>query len=107
MTNNKGFQVSVTGSDKVITCHHDEALLMAMERHGYAKVPVGCRKGGCGVCKIRVVKGEFVTGKMSVRHVPEAERELNFTLACKTFPRSDLEFFVVERKGQVITVDAM
>ncbi len=86
----KGFQVTVIGSDKILTCQKDEPLLVALARQGYLKVPVGCRQGGCGVCKIRIVEGEFETGKMSVKHVSDAERKINYTLACKTFPKSDL-----------------
>ena len=105
--NNNGFQVRVEGSDKVITCQADEPLLIAMERQGYAKVPVGCRKGGCGVCKIRVMTGEFETGKMSIKHVSEQERHENFSLACKTYPKSDLLFSLIKHKGQVIDIGAL
>lgn len=86
---NKGFQVSIQGSDKIVTCRENEPLLAALTRQGY-KLSVGCRQGGCGVCKIRVVEGEFKTGKMSVKHVPQEERKFNYTLACKTYPKSDL-----------------
>lgn len=101
------FRVKIEGSDKVITCQKNEALLIAMERQGYAKIPVGCRNGGCGICKIRVVEGEFEVGKMSIKHVSAEEREKNFTLACKTFPKTDLLFAVVRRKGRVIDADAL
>lgn len=87
---NKGFQISIQGSDKIMTCQENETLLISLARQGYLKVPVGCRQGGCGVCKIRVIEGEFETGKMSVKHVSPEDRELNHTLACKTFPKSDL-----------------
>ncbi|WP_431475415.1 2Fe-2S iron-sulfur cluster-binding protein [Marinobacter sp. KM021] len=33
-------------------------------------VPVGCRGGGCGFCKIRVLEGDFECGKMSKVHAP-------------------------------------
>lgn len=101
------FQVRIEGSDKVIACQKDESLLTAMERQGYAKIPVGCRNGGCGICKIRVIEGEFDTGKMSIKHVSQEERERNFSLACKTFPKTDLLFEVVHRKGRVIDADAL
>lgn len=90
----KAFQVTIEGSDKVMTCQENEPLLIALARQGYLEVPVGCRQGGCGVCKIRVMEGEFKTGKMSVKHVPQAERKFNYTLACKTFPKSDLTIIV-------------
>jgi Ferredoxin len=35
------------------------SLLVAMERAGQALIPVGCRGGGCGKCRIRILKGEY------------------------------------------------
>ena len=99
----KGFQLRVEGSDKTITCQEDESLLVALARQGYAQIPVGCRKGGCGVCKIRVLEGEFKTGKMSIKHVSLQEREESYSLACKTFPKGDLKFVVMKRESRVIS----
>jgi len=84
------FRVSLEDSNKVITCPANETLLKAMARQGITEIPVGCRNGGCGVCKIRVIKGEYETGKMSIKHVSMIERDFNFTLSCRTFPKSDL-----------------
>ena len=84
------FRVSVEGSDKMITCLADETLLKAMARQGISNIPVGCRNGGCGVCKIRVTEGTYKTGKMSIKHVTQVERNDGYALACKAFPKSDL-----------------
>ncbi len=89
-----GFRITIEGSDRNVTCLENEPLLIALARQGCIEVPVGCRKGGCGVCKIRVNEGEFETGKMSVRHVSLSERKDNYTLSCKTFPKSDLTITV-------------
>lgn len=86
----KEFWIHIQGSDKAMTCRDSETILLALSRQGYTNLSVGCRNGGCGVCKIRVIEGEYDTGKMSKKHVPQAERALDFTLACKTTPRSDL-----------------
>ncbi len=94
MIKNKGFEVRVEGYGKVIFCQEDEPLLIALARHGYTNVLVGCRSGGCGVCKIRVTSGEFETGKMSIKHISQAEKDMNITLACKSFPKSDLTITV-------------
>lgn len=51
-------------------CEEDQSVLKAMELVGKKCVPVGCRGGGCGFCKIRVVEGEFRCGKMSRAHCP-------------------------------------
>lgn len=67
-----------------------ESLLAAMERQGRHCIEVGCRGGGCGVCKIRVLAGEVHRGPTSVARVTPGEREQGYALACRTYPRSDL-----------------
>ena len=100
------FQISIKGLDKKIICEEDEALLIALEKQGFAKIPVGCRKGGCGICKIKILEGEFNIGKMSIKHVSLAERKMNFSLACKTFPKSDLRLEIFKKNNKVITIRA-
>ena len=53
-------------------------------------IPVGCRGGGCGVCRIRVVAGEYTTRRMSRKHVSEADEAAGIALACRVVPASDL-----------------
>lgn len=62
-----------------------EAVLVAMERRGLAEVPVGCRGGGCGVCKVRVLEGAYHTKKMSRAQVSEDEEREGYTLACRLY----------------------
>lgn len=67
-------------------------LLAAIEYSGKQTVPVGCRNGGCGACRVRVLSGTFVAGAMSRRYVSAEELAQGFALACKLTPASDLEF---------------
>lgn len=85
-----GFEVRIAGTDRVFTCGRDEKLLSAMERQGVTEVRVGCRQGGCGACRVRVLSGETETGKMSRAHVSEPEQAAGFALSCRLYPRSDL-----------------
>lgn len=71
-------------------CGQDEPVLIAMERCGADDIGVGCRGGGCGICRIRVVNGDYKTGKMSAERVSQADREAGFALACRLFPTGDL-----------------
>ena len=52
-------------------CAPRESLLEGMHRLGLRGIPVGCRGGGCGVCKIEVLAGEFHTRAMSRDHVSD------------------------------------
>lgn len=71
-------------------CDGDERVLLAMERSGVRDISVGCRGGGCGICRVRVVEGEYRTGKMSSARVSETDRRDGIALACRLFPASDL-----------------
>ncbi len=73
-------------------CGQGEALLKAMQRCGQKVIPVGCLGGGCGLCRIRIIKGQYRTGKMSRRHITEDDKKKRYALACKTFPDSDLQY---------------
>jgi ferredoxin len=43
------------------------------------------------MCKIKVLDGEFLMGTSSKAVLPDQEREKNYSLACKTYPLSDLK----------------
>jgi ferredoxin len=61
-----------------------------MERAGLRNITVGCRGGGCGICKVKVVEGTYRTGKTAVSRVAEMERAAGYALACRLFPLDDL-----------------
>jgi ferredoxin len=82
-------RVHVLGGGEVL-CGEGERLLIAIERTGAEGVLVGCRRGGCGVCRIRVLEGTYETEAMSGQHVPEEERAEGYALACCVRPTSDL-----------------
>ena len=71
-------------------CSQGQSVLKAMEAAGKKCVPVGCRGGGCGFCKIRITEGNFECGKMSRAHVPPTALKNGEVLACRVFPTTDL-----------------
>ncbi|MHA7923824.1 MAG: 2Fe-2S iron-sulfur cluster-binding protein [Marinobacter sp.] len=85
-----GFQVTNRTTGDCFTCSEGQSVLKAMEQRGMKCVPVGCRGGGCGYCKIRVVEGEFECGKMSKAHAPPEAIEQGKVLACRIYPLTDL-----------------
>jgi len=88
------FSVLIEDSGEFVRCGADDNVLRAMEVLGRKGIPVGCRGGGCGVCKVRVTTGRYHTRKMSRACVSEAEEAVGIVLACKLFPDSDLELKV-------------
>lgn len=75
--------------NKLFKCAEEQDLLSQAIR---AQVPfiVACRSGGCGVCKIKVIEGQFERGICSKNTLPDIDRENNYSLACKTYPRSNM-----------------
>lgn len=61
---------------------------MIVQRCG--AIAVGCRGGGCGVCRVRILDGTYTTRRMSRRHVSEDDERAGVVLACRTIPASDL-----------------
>lgn len=99
-----GYIVREETSGETFECGEAEAVLAAAARSGKRIIQVGCRNGGCGVCKIRVVKGEYRTGKMSRAYVSEAEEKEGFALACRTRPLGSLEIIACRPFGDPETV---
>lgn len=68
----------------------DDIDILTEARKKFIRIPAGCRRGGCGMCKVKIVQGDFVKGLCSRAVLSEEDEKNNFTLACKTFPRSDI-----------------
>jgi ferredoxin len=84
------FRITIEGDDASFGCPAGERVLIAMEQQGLKHVPVGCRGGGCGVCRVRVTKGRYHTAKMSRAHVSARDEAAGFALACRLIPETDL-----------------
>jgi ferredoxin len=80
------------------TATTEERVLVALERaQGFGqlkglprKLPVGCRRGGCGICRVRVLDGEYRATPMSRAHVSAAEEAAGVVLACAIYALTDL-----------------
>lgn len=82
-------------------CKPQEFLLHALVRLGRKGIPVGCRNGGCGVCKIKIHAGEYIHGKMSRAHISEQEEHEGVVLACRCQPNSHLSIEVIGQMRKV------
>lgn len=83
-------------------CDDGQSVLEGMMARGRNSIAVGCRGGGCGVCKVRVLDGRYRTGIMSTACVTREEREQGVALACKLFAESDLSLQVLGKIGIVL-----
>ena len=77
--------------DTVFDCAEDVSVLQAMIRNGKGPIRHGCCGGGCGVCKARIISGDFFAFKpMSAAHVSEADKKQGLALLCCVQPRGEL-----------------
>ena len=84
------FNVIIDNTGESFSCSPDAHVLEAMEKAMCRGIPVGCRNGGCGACKIRVTAGRYTTRKMNRAVVTKDEEADGYVLACKTYPKSDM-----------------
>jgi ferredoxin len=86
--------------NKEYECASEEDLLSPAIR---ARVPfiVACRSGGCGVCKIKVIEGQYERGKCSKNTLTDEERSNHYSLACKTYPKSDMVIAIAKKKKDI------
>jgi len=99
---NAAFTVEIENTGERFACGTHESVLKAMEQLRRKGIPVGCRGGGCGICKVQVTAGDYVTKKMS-RSCVTAEEEANgFALACRLHPSSELRVKVVGRMASAV-----
>lgn len=96
------FQVTITNTHETFSCRDDTDVLRAMEQLQRKGIPVGCRNGGCGVCKVEVTAGLYAKRKMSRAVLTQEEEERGCVLACKISPMSDLQVRVVGKMVRAV-----
>ncbi|MBS0445239.1 MAG: 2Fe-2S iron-sulfur cluster binding domain-containing protein [Proteobacteria bacterium] len=79
-------------------CAADRSLLKGMESLGRKGIPVGCRGGGCGICRVQIVAGQVATQRMSREQVSAADEASGIVLACKAMPLTDVRLRVIGLK---------
>lgn len=93
------FEITIENTGEIFRCCMDVNVLEAMEKSLCKGIPVGCRNGGCGACKARVVEGRYITKKMNRAVVSADEEAQGYVLACKTYPQGDLKLNAVGDKA--------
>lgn len=91
------FSITLEGCEP-IRGSSDERVLVSLERargNGSlaltgCSLPVGCRRGGCGVCRARVILGTYECATMSEAHVTPQDRKEGLVLACSIYPRDNI-----------------
>jgi ferredoxin len=83
------YTITLNPVGDAVSCGTEETVLTAILRSG-ASVVFGCRGGGCGTCKLRLISGEVEHGRCSAAVLPEEEKEYGWFLSCQARALSDL-----------------
>jgi len=89
------FDICIQDTGEHFACNDTRSVLEGMESLGRRGIPVGCRNGGCGVCKVHITAGTYVARVMSREYVSVEDERAGHVLACRVRPSSDLQLQVI------------
>ena len=96
-------EIHIEDTGERYPCDEQETVLNGMAKLGRKGIPVGCRGGGCGVCKVQVTSGAYQTTRtMSRQHVSQDEEEHGTVLACCIQAQSSLSLKVVGKLHKAV-----
>ena len=83
------YTITLSPIGDTVACRRGAPALSALSRSG-AKVAFGCRGGGCGTCKMRLISGRVEHGRCSAAVLLEEEKANGSFLSCQARALSDL-----------------
>jgi len=97
------YKITLSPVGDTVPCSPEETVLGAILGSGVS-VMFGCRGGGCGTCKMRVISGQVEHGRCSAAVLLEAEKESGWFLSCQARALSDLAIeLTAANKYRVLT----
>ncbi|MCQ6282304.1 2Fe-2S iron-sulfur cluster-binding protein [Bacillus sp. EB600] len=88
------------------TCLSNVTPLRAA-RDAFIPIPTWCQQGGCGLCKVKVLDGEYAQGLVrSYDALSDEELASGYALACCMSAKSDLEIITVEDYKKLLSSDS-
>jgi ferredoxin len=97
-------EVTILPEGARVTAYGEETLLRALTRAGL-RYRVGCKRGGCGVCKVRLLLGEVRYERPIAESVlSDDERVEGVCLSCRAVPLTNvvIELQESDRLRQVL-----
>lgn len=82
--------IRIAGCESPLSVRGDRPLLHGLMAVQQTPVKVGCRGGGCGVCRIRVQDGSYRTLPMNRCRVSAEEEAAGVRLACRVIPEGNM-----------------
>lgn len=76
-----------------------EEILAGLYKAGYAYT-IGCRRGGCAICKVDAIDGEFTYNRpVADTVITEEERRDGTCLSCRAVPTTDM---TIRLRGETV-----
>jgi ferredoxin len=83
-------QITVLPTDTTIAAAPDETIIAALIRSGYL-IRVGCKRGGCGICKVHLLAGEVRYERtIAATVLTGADSAAGICLSCRAVPITDV-----------------
>ncbi len=89
------FTIEIADTGEQYRCSATDTVLRGMEALGRRGIPVGCRGGGCGVCRVEILGGHYTARVMSRDHVSAEDERQGRVLACRITPTTDMRLRVL------------
>jgi ferredoxin len=97
------YTITLSPMGAIVSSRAEETVLAAILGSG-ASVTFGCRGGGCGTCKMRVIFGQVAHGRCSAAVLPEEEKRSGWFLSCQARALTDLRIeLTAANKYRVLT----
>lgn len=84
-------KIQVLNQEQEFLCPSGITLLVGMEAINSHCIDVGCRGGGCGVCKIKVINGSFLSKRMSKAHITDEDLQKGLYWPVEYFRQATLK----------------
>lgn len=82
--------VTVLPGEEIVPAAPGESILEALFKSGYS-YRVGCRRGGCAICKVDLLAGEVGYNRTVCDTVlSEEEKAAGTVLSCRAVPTADI-----------------
>jgi ferredoxin len=93
------FKITLMPFNRAFECEEDESILVAGLRAGF-NLRFGCKEGGCGSCKARIISGDTETNGGTSFALMDFEKEEGYALLCSTLPLSDVTIELYDYKEE-------
>jgi ferredoxin len=101
------FKIEIEETGETFPCAEGQTVLRGMAALGRRGIPVGCQGGGCGICRVEVLAGEYSARVMSRDHISKEDEQQGRVLACRITPVSDMRLRVLGPMKKAVCFTSM